>query len=368
MFCPNCGTQVAEGVRFCSKCGSAVNQAPAAPVYQSAPQYVIPVAPQPARENPMIERVRTAVRKIGGSPLFLVVAICYTLVQLYALLTVGATGGNVISGWIPFLREFGFSSSDINDMISAFNDTGWLVKLISLTFGILTMSGLWAIFAASHSSAKEPGTAGLTIIRVVTILKLVCYGIVMTILLVSSLIGIAALSVYSEPEAMVGVFVVFAAITALIFIYHTKICATISRVKETLYTGKPNHRVSGFVAVICFLLGGLAAIGTIVNVVDVIPYWGRGMALRYLLGQIIALFEAIVPILIGILIFKYRGRMTRLEQEEDAPAAPVFVQPVVTPVAPAAPAAPVAPVAEPVSEVAPVEEAQEETAAEETVN
>ena len=168
MFCPNCGTQVAEGVRFCSKCGSAVNQAPAAPVYQSAPQYVIPVAPQPARENPMIERVRTAVRKIGGSPLFLVVAICYTLVQLYALLTVGATGGNVISGWIPFLREFGFSSSDINDMISAFNDTGWLVKLISLTFGILTMSGLWAIFAASHSSAKEPGTAGLTIIRVVT--------------------------------------------------------------------------------------------------------------------------------------------------------------------------------------------------------
>ena len=44
MFCPNCGTQNADGVSFCANCGA--NLMPAAPAAAPAPQYQPQPAPQ----------------------------------------------------------------------------------------------------------------------------------------------------------------------------------------------------------------------------------------------------------------------------------------------------------------------------------
>ncbi len=65
-FCPNCGSQIAEGAAFCPSCGKAVGQAsggaaaapqpaPAAPSSYSAP--AAPVQPTQAAAAPMEENV-----------------------------------------------------------------------------------------------------------------------------------------------------------------------------------------------------------------------------------------------------------------------------------------------------------------------
>ena len=62
MFCPNCGTQLPDGARFCTNCGkefaSYVNAAQPAPATQPAPQVepapvapVVPITMIPAQRN-----------------------------------------------------------------------------------------------------------------------------------------------------------------------------------------------------------------------------------------------------------------------------------------------------------------------------
>ena len=79
MFCPNCGTNVADGAAFCPSCGTAFSapQAPAAPVAPVAPQAPIapnyyaapPVAPQPEKKKgkgKMIAIILVVILAIGG--------------------------------------------------------------------------------------------------------------------------------------------------------------------------------------------------------------------------------------------------------------------------------------------------------------
>lgn len=46
MFCPNCGTNLADGARFCNNCGKALEQS--APQSTAQPAAAQPTAPQPA--------------------------------------------------------------------------------------------------------------------------------------------------------------------------------------------------------------------------------------------------------------------------------------------------------------------------------
>lgn len=57
MFCPNCGSQIADGVAFCTSCGSAVVNEPQAPYgYQNPPvnNYQQPNYQQPNYQQPPV--------------------------------------------------------------------------------------------------------------------------------------------------------------------------------------------------------------------------------------------------------------------------------------------------------------------------
>lgn len=53
-FCVSCGAPLAEGVKFCSKCGAVVQAAPAAPV-SAAPTAPTPVAPSSGGSNTAVK-------------------------------------------------------------------------------------------------------------------------------------------------------------------------------------------------------------------------------------------------------------------------------------------------------------------------
>lgn len=54
-FCPNCGTELREGVKFCENCGAPVAIAPIKETVAEAPVYEEPVYEQPVYEQPAYE-------------------------------------------------------------------------------------------------------------------------------------------------------------------------------------------------------------------------------------------------------------------------------------------------------------------------
>lgn len=80
MFCPNCGTENAEGAAFCAACGSAMNAAPVeAPVQEAAPAPVMTETPAPEKKDALAP-VKALMQKVAP------------LVQKYKLFIAGALG------------------------------------------------------------------------------------------------------------------------------------------------------------------------------------------------------------------------------------------------------------------------------------
>ena len=305
------------------------------------------------------DRVRHTVKKTGASAWFLIATICFTLVQLIALLSLGSDNAAIYELFAA-VEELGIDSGDLRELFSVVEDTSKFLGFLGMIPGLLVMSGLWAVYAASVSRDNRPGTAGMTIIFVITILELIGVCLVM---LIAMLIIVAALSeanTYSSaiPEieatqaVLVTVLVILAAVTVFILFYYIKICTTISRVKKTLRTGVPDRRVSGFVAVMCFIGGGSAALSGLGNFIsasnsEVYEYLSDSVQMSAYLSAASGLLSGLAQIFIGVLIFQYKGKMSQLELEAHAVAvpaygapaysAPVYNAPVYTQPRPAAP-------------------------------
>ena len=369
MFCPNCGAYLNDGTRFCSKCGSA--QTVASPVQV---RYAQP-APSPlAGGNPRAEQVRNAVRKLGGSPLFLIVCICYTLAQLIALVNLFVPN-DLFASLYPLLRQMGMSYRDIQDILAGASASSGIAGFLGMIPGILIMSGLWMVYGTCISRNNRLGTGGLTMIQVINILYLVFFGLGILILLIVLLIAVAAtgsLGGYGNDMAnaagigMLVAFFLIAGIAAFVFVYYIKILTTISKVKETIRTGIPNRKVSGFVAVVCFIFGGFSVLSGLISTAGLVF-----ASLSTILTILSSLLSGALMILIGVLIFLYKSKMRQLEEEMLAPRAPAYSAPQPAPRPAPQPVPAPAPVVVSEETVAvPVENTTEETVAatvEETV-
>ena len=80
MFCKACGTKLADDSRFCSKCGCAQPETP--PVH--------PVTNSTDPSQIFADKVRATAKKAGSSAGFLIATICFTLVQVLNLVSLGS--------------------------------------------------------------------------------------------------------------------------------------------------------------------------------------------------------------------------------------------------------------------------------------
>ena len=380
MFCQKCGAALPDDSRFCTECGTVLASGTPrpAPTYAPvAPAYIppAPVQPQVFSDHPVV----AAIKKLGRSPLFLIATIFYTLVQLFNLVQyVGNVSGNNVYAFMQALEGLQLPYDVMRGIADALSSVSGPSNFVSLLFGILVMSGLWAVYGASVSKRPRAGTAGLTMIFVTLLLDLILVCLCLLIVLIVLLIALSAISVGAGAEAeaaLIAVLVVIgviAGIMAYMLVYDIKIFNSISRIKASLRTGTPDHKISGFVAVMCFIGSGFGLIGSAMSLVGSLPYL-RWMTVFNWIALVIGIMGNVIPLLFGILIFMYKSKMKKFL----APIAPKpsYVAPVSAPVAPVAPVvetpAPVAPVEEiPVVEIpvetAPAEEAPvaEEAAAE----
>lgn len=368
MFCSNCGSQIPDHAHFCDRCGKPVTQ-PAAPapqpqyIPQPQIQYAAPApayaqtyasAPAPSKPAPnsFAQRVREAAKQVAGSPLFLIVTIMYTLIQLFNLLF-PQSGISYLLNSLSY--ELGLNLEVVSDFAKVSSSSAFNFLFSTLPI-LLILTGLWVIYGTAKSKTST-STAGLSIIRVITTLQMLFLCIVMSILLIACFVALYNVgssydSYYSSAaeDNLYGVIFILPGITALFIVYYVKIFATIAAVKNAIEHGKPDTSASGFLAVFCFIMAFFQLISLLSSAAVLTG------ASKYLSPHagFVTLFPSVLNIAIsicfGILIFKFKSKMNQLASEAPAPA-PVYTQPAYAapvytqPVAPVytQPAAPVVP-------------------------
>lgn len=344
MFCPNCGVKNEDNVAFCKNCGTKLGNIPpvnsqnaepvqpqaeqpvqvgqpqeasAASAEQAAPaaSYVPAVRSAPPRSN---NPVLKAVKDLGASPLFLIAVIAFTAAVFFNLVSIFTRSSASIYSLNEAFGRFGID--ELNGTLYQMKDYLKAIGVFSLIPSAIYLIGLWMIFAGAQQrgSAGIP-TSGFTIIKVMAIISLVfvCIALALSeIMCVLAIIGISGYYSYANvlprdygyggAENMVSTFataiLVGVAIGALIgfvlvIVYEAKIISTINTVKRTVITGNADYKVSGFVAVMNFILAFFSLFGL---------FAGGFAALLSEACSITAL------ICFGILIFKYKSAMIRL--------------------------------------------------------
>lgn len=362
MFCSRCGAQIQEGGNFCTRCGSPVSVPPQTPAQQVPPQqpvyynppvqnyqqpqqpaaYVPPVQPQPisyasvapvcqqpfSQEDPAkMARVREAVRKVGGSPLFLIAVICFTLLQCFFWLFGGNFTGQLRSEIFTFLNYFDVYNKRIQDI--CYFLSGDIIDTIALLTNVFVLAGLWIIYISAR--CKSNNTVGLTMIKVISIIQLVGILLLAVLIMLPTALFMLDIDDYRplrelEYLGLAMLIMVLEGMCALTIVFYVRFLCVIRAVKKSLRTGISYRNISVFVAVICFMLGLYVALNeltflTSYNIFRILEAGSLMFILQTFLSVMASLLSVMSLFLFGILIFVYRGKLARAEKEEVKPVA-----------------------------------------------
>lgn len=361
MFCKNCGTQQRDGARFCPNCGAAQPEIPAPPpVQEFAPTPVQPITPPVQEITPppatFADKVLAAAKRIGSSPKFLIATICLTLVQVLGLFALN-TNADTFRAVSDLFDELHIDAEEVAELLSAFEDAGFLFGLMGMLPGLVITAGLWIIYGTCSGNSKRINTSGLTMIFVVNLIQMVVACLALLAALLPIIVTFASLdnvAAYTDTDlletALTVSLVMILIVLGVILLYYIKLCSTLSTVKYTLQSGVPNFRVSGFVGVMCYILGGIAACSGLTNLLsagiapDILSdheefsdIFGAIQSNAYLTA-FSSLLSGIAQLFFGALLFTYKNQMQNLSTEAVYLAsqriAPVYQPPVQTPQAP----------------------------------
>ena len=312
MICPRCGKSAEEGWENCPYCGAPLQQPPQPEA--SAPRYTQSPVPDPApagtpQEPPVIQLMRRAAR----SPAFLVPAIAYTCMVVCNLIsTLGYAVPGAMDGYLNQLTGYGMDGqmASVYGMLSTVPEASAGGSLVGQIPSILMAVGIWITFASAVDTSGGPiKTAGLTIIRVIQIIVLVLVGVLCLLLLGVMGLSLTAVGAFGYGDSTAGIafvlFLVFAGIVVLAILYSVKTITTIDGFRRSIWTGKPQGKISVYVAVIS-ILGGLLSLTSALT----------GNVFSALAG----VASAVSGVGFGVFLFQYRDWLRSLEQQDtDAP-------------------------------------------------
>ena len=324
MFCPKCGRANPDTNNWCEGCGSDLRaaSAPAAapvtnPTWNPAPAPGWNPAPAPgyvpAPRSPVAARSMNALKETALSPLYLAAMIC---MAVNALFTVIATlnANSSMSSMLGMLDDLGLDGMD--EMSGMFG----LISFGSMALTVLTVVGLVLNYTSAKAGSIQ--TTGLTILQVTQTINLVFMCLAAVFIFIVCTTAVSALdsygSYYGASEAKAGISAVMwiaIAVLALFIVFYAMVIGTIRIAKDICTKGTSDKQPSMFVAVMCFILGGLSLIG-MMNMME--AYQGTD-----LLNTIASIGGMI---LFGVVIVQLRNRLIQAETSArfggGAPAAP----------------------------------------------
>ena len=265
-------------------------------------------------ENPAV----AAVKKTGGSALFLIATITYTLIVLLGLIS--AFMPSTLSTYADALYQITYDVSVYETMHAL--DNGTLIgALLGSIPGILIAIAFWMIYGACKSKNPRVSTGGLTTIKVFQIINLVLMCIALA--LVCILLVVAAYAIYEASsyysswsyygypgsETMIGaasttliiVFSILILSLVLLIVYYAKLTGTINVIKKAANGIVAGKKISMFVIVINFILIGFNVIGLIGNLIAF-------NFLTFLTNLLTITFD----ILITIALIQMRGKLNQI--------------------------------------------------------
>lgn len=264
MFCSHCGKPVAEGAASCPYCGAPLRPEEATPRYARPLQETPPPAYGGA-EPPVLRLLR----RMARSPYFLVPAAGYTCMAVFGLMD--GLLRNSLTALNRYLSIAVGNSYEMNrmlgylyDLVPVVNSTSPGAVLISNLPAILIAAGIWMTFASAMDRSGAPiKTAGLTMIRVILIIKLVLCALMTVLMLVLLAVFVSTLWVYDDAGAAFVVFlalvVLVVGILALLLFYHVRLIVMVDGLRRTIRTGRPSGRIYVYVAVMS-ILGGVISL------------------------------------------------------------------------------------------------------------
>lgn len=319
MYCQRCGAQTPDGMMYCQNCGAPLEGAPRPAAGGFAPPPVQPVAPaQPT--NPVLAFLKSQ----AASPLFLTGAIAFSLSLLFQL--GGAFSvGNSLRQMLRFMMDMAPSSAydyeyyamqEALSMIGRSTSMGAVIgALIGMIPSILVAIGMWLVFATARDKSGMPmKTTGLTMIRVISIIRVVC-----TIL---ALVGIEALIVLfafsaGDDDILLPVIIIMLVVAVFYLValfYHVKVVATLATMRDSVQSLTPSEDVSLFVAVCNYIIVAGQVISTFTS-----------LSVGNVLGALGNLAMGVSYIVFGIFLFDYKNKMGILLRGGTLPqSAPVY--------------------------------------------
>lgn len=243
--CAFCGAPMLGDSKFCTTCGAPVPvEEPApAPAEAVAPAPVEPAAPAPA-EEPAPAPAVAYLRRVAGSPLYLVAVI---LVSLWAALSLW----NAASTLLPTLEYMEHLES---------------LPLLWLLYFALNASlppicftvGMWVLFGAAKRSRSTFSTGGLTVLSVGAILAVVM-NVLLFALIADTLFYLALL--FDPPGQLLAMFLVLVALMLVpSTVYFVKLLSMNRGAARAVRHGALPPVPSDYVSFWCFFSGAVALV------------------------------------------------------------------------------------------------------------
>ena len=320
MYCPNCGAQNEDGIRFCAQSGSSLGVSSGAetaqggstesqpyennptPAYTQPPMYALPTVP------PVI----TAVKKLGTSPLFLTAVISYSVTAFLSLISAFAPKTALLNTLYDLGYRYGI---DIPyDFVQGFSVGSVFGSLLGMIPVLLFVAAMWMMYAsAADRNAPYIKTTGLTIIKVLNIISLVslCIGAAFAfVIMLIGLFSFGAVRGYDDrfsPVSESGSIVIIAAFFILLIVlvlgilYYAKLNKTLGIMRSTVTSGTVTGLASSYVAVITVIGAVLSFIGAFGNFVTAGFFTGLS-----------SISSAVASFCFGLFLFRYNDTVRAL--------------------------------------------------------
>lgn len=267
---------------------------------------------------PQVNPAVQAARNTGGSAVFLIAAILYTLSAVLSLVNT-FTSSSVLTSMLYTMSMY---DSDIYEIISIIRPVTIIAGLLAFIPTLLACIGFWVYFGAcKNQRSYTVSTTGMSLVQATTIIRLVFLSLALllfAILMIPLSIGLSELMSYSDYYYYTGVssnaliiciavFVLLLAVMILYIVYYAKVLGTISAVKTASRGNFPIKHGSMYVVVLNFI----AAVFSLVNIF-------LNFASGSIIGALISILNAAWLVMISISILQFRSQIQQAIQSYTA--------------------------------------------------
>ena len=230
-----------------------------------------------ASANPAVD----AVKKTGGSAIFLTATITYTVMALF----------NLISAFMPTPSPYAdliyevTGDYSVYSAVSTIQSASIFVALIAMIPTILAAVGLWMAFGACKTKNPRVSTGGFNMVSAVLIVRLVLMCILLALICIVMLIAamavheamsyVSSLSFYgySNADSILGIgsavftiiFIILILFFAMSIVYYAKAVGTVGVIKKAANGIIAGKKISLFVIVVNFIFVGFGVIGAMIH-------------------------------------------------------------------------------------------------------